>query len=570
MLTLQDKSVRYLASHADEILGKQNEAGEFWPDSGFRAHFNTDYQQFAYYPLAYLFTLKHAENPWFEHPRLLAAVTRSLKNNLAIQQPDGTFLGSSHDAAPQPYANNWRSFTFLRTWELMRGHIGKDLESQCEQGLRKSLVAIEKHTRHETSEARFCRNHNVRNHPIWYLLATYSLGRAFNDEKATAFATEQFERVCAAQHPAGLWFEHNGPVAVYQHVSMSGLSHYHTLSGSPAARVALEKCLEYFRVFTYPSGHPVEVLDGRVRYTGYVMSIHPAQWSQSAAGRSHLHFLLDQLLAAPLGPGYQTHGSWLGLPFFTQFTRDLPATEPAEALPPPLAGDGVHELPQLPVRLIRKGPWTVTLSGFTRPEAPRNRWELDFQTHVSVHHAKAGLIIGGGGGKRQAALSQFTAGSRPLGLPCLALDGSAESSGVASARLKLNYSGFTASVNAAIDGDGVNLAFSVTQKTGEADPSPIFLQLTSPMKGSAPIVTEKGARPEMDLQDELLPDEIGTWIGREGLYKISGVDGARGLLHVLPYNTHWRDGRAPAEKAMSVVALPIGPDSPRQIRITAE
>src|SRR5471030_1034445 len=106
MPLLFDKSVRYLAQHAEEILKHQNDIGEFWPDAGFRAQFNTDYQQFAYYPLAWLYTLDHPDNPWKGNPRLLTAVERSFKNNLRVLQEDGTFLGSSHDAAPSPYAGN--------------------------------------------------------------------------------------------------------------------------------------------------------------------------------------------------------------------------------------------------------------------------------------------------------------------------------------------------------------------------------------------------------------------------------------------------------------------------------
>ena len=103
-----------------------------------------------------------------------------------------------------------------------------------------------------------------------------------------------------------------------------------------------------------------------------------------------------------------THGGWLGLPFFTQFARDLALpqyTEAPAAAVPAIVGDGVHEVPALPVRVVRCGPWTVTLSGFTRPEQPKHRWELDYQAHVSIFHEHCGLIVGGGGGKRQAALS---------------------------------------------------------------------------------------------------------------------------------------------------------------------
>jgi hypothetical protein len=569
MATLHDKAVTYLSKHVEEILSKQNEKGEFWPDPGFRAEYNTDYQQFAYYPLAYLFTLDHPNNAWKGNARVLDAVVRSLRNNLAIEDADGGFMGSSHDQAPSSYPNNWRSFSFLKTWELVRDHIDKKLAADCEDGLRRALKGLHERAKHETSEARFCRNHNVRNHPSWHLLGTFLLARQFNEEKIAAWAAAELERICACQHPAGVWFEHNGPVTVYQHVTMSSLSHYYTLTQSPAAKAALDKSLSFYRVFTYPSAYPVETLDGRVRYTGYVMSIHPAAWSHCAEGRSYLHFVLDRLLQQKLGPGYQTHGGWLGLPFFTQFTRDLPQKEPSESLPRPLVGDGVHEITALPVRQIRRGPWVVTLSGFTRPEAPKNRWELDYQAHVSIFHERSGLIVGGGGGKRQAALSLFSGGSYPLGLPCLASVGTAETTGAASARIHLDYPGFKAILDAEVRDNDVQLTARVEPTGGAASPS-VFLQLPFPMKGEGNIVTSKGHKYEMDIQDELTAEEIGTWIGREKKFKFSGFVGARALIHILPYNTHWRDGRAPAEKAMAVVAQPLSYGAPFQVVITPD
>ena len=304
MPTLFDKSVRYLASHVDEILNLQNEQGEFWPDAGFRAAYNTDYQQFAYYPLAWLLTLDHPENPWKDNPRVLTAVERSFKNNLRLLTDNGAFIGSSHDAAPHAWPNNWRTFTFLRAWELMRTRISRELSDACEAGLRRTLIAIHEHTKKETSQAGHCRDHNVRNHPVWHILATLTLARAFNDEARAAWAINEMERVCQAQHPAGLWFELDGPVIVYQHVTMCGLAHYHALTGSSAAAKALERALSFFRTSTYPSGYPIETLDGRVRYTGYVMSILPATWAASVEGSSYLHFILDRLLKQPLGPGY--------------------------------------------------------------------------------------------------------------------------------------------------------------------------------------------------------------------------------------------------------------------------
>lgn len=568
MSTLKTKAVRYLAKHVEEVLANQNERGEFRPDAGTHAPFNTDYQQFAYYPLAWLYVFKHPENPWTGSARLLAAVERSLLNNVALQVENGDFYGSTHDHGPRPHANNWRSFTFLRTWELLRGQLDPRLEHACEAALRKALGSVVKSARQQAAEKGFAENHHVRNHPFWYFLAAHALGSAFGDADAVRWARETYERVCAAQHPAGVWFEHEGPVAVYHHVALSALSHYHALTGLQAARAALERSLNFCRLFTYPAGHPIETLDGRTRYTGYAMSILPAAWAHLPAGRAYLHFILDRLLEQPLGGGYQVHGGWLGLPFFTTFARDLPDEEPAPAPGlAPLAGDGVHAPEGLPVRLIRQGPWTVVLSGFTRPAMPENRWCLDYQAHCSVFHEKAGLIVGGGGGKRQAAWSLFNGGVRPLGLPCLAESGSAETRGPSGALLRLNYPGFTAQLEAQVNGDAVTLAAQVDRAAANAAPEPVYLQLPFPMKGDAFVVNGTGHKYEADLQHELMPEKLGASVGREGKFTLHGLEGAQALLHLLPFNTHWRNGWAHREKAMGIVAQPLAFGTPRILTV---
>ncbi|MCZ7644042.1 MAG: hypothetical protein M5U26_01965 [Planctomycetota bacterium] len=571
-MTLREKAVRHLARHVEEILDKQDEHGVFWPDAYFVPAHNTDYQQFAYYPLAWLYVLEHPQNPWRGNARLLKAVSRALRNNLKILRDDGEFQMSSHDQAPHWHANNWRGFSWLRTWELLRGRLEPALEAECEAGLRKAFRAIEATARQQAGSAGFAVNHNCANHPSWYLLAAYVLARAFAARDAEAWAAAQLERFCAAQHPAGVWYEHDGPATVYQHVTMNALSHYLALSGSPAARDALRRALGFYRLFTYPNAHPAETLDGRVRYTGYVMSIPPSVWAHLPEGRAYLHFQLDRLLEQPLGGGYQVHGGWLGLPFFTQFARDLPEDEPAPEGLAPLAGDGAYDLPKLPVRVIKRGPWTVIVSGFTRPEQPGVRWTLDYQTHLSVFHERAGLILGGGGGKRQAALSLFTGGSRPLGLPCLASRGSVEPAGPFAVRLKLAYDGFDAALEVAVEPDAVRLAACIERAETARGPglAPFHLQLPFLLKGEGAVTTGSGMKYELDLQQEILAERLGERIGREGRFSISGLADARALLHFLPYNTHWRDGRYTPDKALGLVAQPLNPGQPRELVVRAE
>lgn len=229
----------------------------------------------------------------------------------------------------------------------------------------------------------------------------------------------------------------------------------------------------------------------------------------------------------------------------------------------PVAPDGIHSLPDLPVLVIRRGPWTVVLSAYTRPEAPGNRWVIDFQSHLSIFHERAGLIIGGGGGKRQAAFSLFTESSRPLGLPSLAIGGTVETLSPTSALLSLRYEGFTAHLQVFVSELDVRLTASASGTGG------VHLQLQFPLKGDAPITTASARTWPADVQEEILPEQLGNRLGRQGLFTITGFEGARALLFILPYNTHWKNGWSPDERAVGVVAQPLANNSPRELHIHA-
>ncbi len=563
MSTLRTKAIQYLSNSVEEILARQDEHGVFWPDQGRAAAYPTDYQQFAYYPLAFLYTSNHPANDWQGNKRVLEGAVKSLRYNVLNEDGEGRFLSSSHDSKPGHGAGNWRSFTFLRTWDLLKTHLDSELSEKCEGSLRRALTAMHARAQGATSEARFCRNHNVRNHPIWDLTATLALAQYFGDKNIESFALEQLERAIQAQHPAGVWLEHEGLVMAYQHMTMSGLSHYYALTKSDPALQALMKALNFYRTFYYPNGHPAETLDGRVRYTGFVVSMLPSAWSYSGEGRATLHFLLDHILKEGLGEGYHTHGGWLGLHHMTQFALDVHDVETEapqrETLPPPLVGQGVHEVPELPVRLLRKGRWTVVLSGFTRPEYPNLRWALDYQSHLSVFHEDKGLLLGGGNAKRQAALSTFSGRTcRPLGLATLATEGRLETTGETSARLTLTYPGFTAILEATLSDDAVKLEtqveFDADSKFGE---QPVHLQIPFLLKGEGNVFTGNGPERLLDIQDEILPEDLGDRVGRRGRFVLQGLKDARALILLNPYNTHWRDGWYHSEKNVGIVAQPL-------------
>ncbi len=564
MMSIRDKAICLLSSWVPELLARQDEHGVFWPDAGRPARFNTDYQQFGYYPLALLYATEHCRNPYTGDDRLFRAVERSIRNNLAITDDRGQSLASSHDLEPSRYANNWRSFSWLQTINLLRGRVDASLVQESLVALATVKKAMESLAREVVTEPGFAVGHNARNHPVWVLLAAHCLARQFNDSPLRDWSAAQLDRICAAQHPVGLWMEHDGPVTVYQHVTLSAISHYHHLTGSPVALEAMQRALGFHRIMTYPNGHPVETIDGRVRYTGYTMAILPAAWATTPEGLAYLHFLFDTLLTQPMGQGYHTHRSWLALPFLAQFIQDLPEEQPhTRPLPPPLLREGIHVLGDLPVRVLRQAPWAIVLSGLTRPETPNNRWTLDYQSHLSVFHDRSGLILGGGGGKRQAALSLFHDDPHPLGLPTLARRGTVQTISPSAMQLLLQYDTFTAALTVDVSRDHIHL---VAAAQGSDH---VYLQLQFPLKGDSPITTAYSRTWPIDAQSEILPHQIGDTLGRQGLFTITGLHDAHAMVHLLPYNTHWKNGWAHDDRAVGVIAQPLANGTSHSLTLSA-
>jgi hypothetical protein len=134
--------------------------------------------------------------------------------------------------------------------------------------------------------------------------------------------------------------------------------------------------------------------------------------------------------------------------------------------------------------------------------------------------------------------------------------------------LTLEYPGFEALLDVDVREDGVRLCAQVTRtKALEAPPEPVHLQLPFLMKGQGNVVTGTGTERELDLQDEIMPGELGAMLGRKGKWRIEGLEVARALLLVLPYNTHWRNGWAHDEKAMGIVAQPLSYGAPRHLTV---
>ena len=153
---------------------------------------------------------------------------------------------------------------------------------------------------------------------------------------------------------------------------------------------------------------------------------------------------------------------------------------------------------QLPVSRQQSGDWTVILSGLTGPGF--SRWFLDRQSHLSVYHARLGLIINGAPSKRQPELAAFA--------ESIARDGQANPAGVA-----LAYEGFTASIKAELNHD-VGLTFAL-RPHGPAPPPSVRVALQLQLHPGETLETASGRSVVLGPEPVAI-DDCGSWIRHHG------------------------------------------------------
>jgi len=273
------------------------------------------------------------------------------------------------------------------------------LTAECEY-LARQMAPRRKRSASTSVEIGTGPNHYIR----WVAMARLGadvLGRAAWRRPADAEAA-RYARDC---HPDGYWPEHHGPAVRYNSVSIRGMAMYRRASGCREHDAVIRRAVEFNLKASYPGGAAVETFDERNRYGPRWGVMALDAMALSPMGRRGLVMLLKRRSEhAPRGrDGHRGHGRLAGeVDCLGQLRSGATAPLPWEKK------ISRFRLSDLPAVLRRDGPWTVALSGIPSEPQPHNPYILDRTQLASVHHAKAGLIVGGGNDKRNPHASTFS------------------------------------------------------------------------------------------------------------------------------------------------------------------
>jgi hypothetical protein len=421
----------------------------------------------------------------------------------------------------------------------------------------------------------------VHNIPCHHATGLFLAGRVFQRPDWVEQARAFMDLVLAAQSPHGWWTEHAGPVVLYNRVYLEALGLYHALSGESAVLPALERGAAFHLHYTYPNGAAIETVDernpytllrvvtepdGRTRHEPEQVNLHVGLLF-SAAGRALLAHQYPLVAARDPASFDGAEFMWLGL-----------TAAPAELVPGGPAGPrfamGDRAL------VARHGPWVASFSAYTCPRTP-NRFIQDRQNLLSLYHAEAGLILGGGNTKRQPRWSTLTVGSpnlvSPVGLtreadlaPDLGVDYTPEEARIeelGDTRWALHVTCAGASLVVTIELVNEHHA-RLEYRLGSAAPDgrPVQAHLTFiPYLGSV-LRASDGTADTLTVTPWVKTGL--TWL-QHHRWRLALPATAEVRWPVLPHNPYTDNGASQPQEGRLVVSLPLKPDTPMELALTA-
>lgn len=340
-------------------------------------------------PLAAAWSWKDPANSYYRSRELLGAIMAAGDALVEDQDERGQWVfrkkdGSTWGKIYMP----WTYSRWVRSFFLIREAMPPERRARWEKALRLGYGGI-------AGELASGRVHNI---PAHHAMGLHFAGKALEEPAWTAQAAAFLRKVAASQHADGYWSENRGPVVAYGFVYVDALGVYHAESRDPEVLPALRKTAGFHSYFTYPDGTDVETVDERNPFHAGVRIPNPGlTWTPE--GRT-----------------------WVARQLRLRNGR-IPADEAAALLLWGQEGEGAARDPASDdfdfvlgsgdAAVRRRGPWYLVVSAMTAP-VPGSRWIQDRQNFVSVYHARAGLILGGGNTKLQPAWSNFTVGDETL------------------------------------------------------------------------------------------------------------------------------------------------------------
>ncbi|MCX6955304.1 MAG: hypothetical protein NTV51_24380 [Verrucomicrobia bacterium] len=534
-VTFKSRCLDDLVAAVPAILASQNPAGQF----GKGLWIVTD--QNVLLPLAVAWAQPGENNPFHHRADVLDAIVRGGDALIPAQDADGRFLFLKKDGSKwgQIYMP-WTYSRWIRAYQIVRDAMPPEARARWDRALTLGFTGIAK----EVAGTK-----TLANIPTHHAMGLFFASQVFHRDDWAKIAADFMRRAVGEQHPDGYWSEHSGPVINYGFVYVEAVGVYAAASHDLAMTEPLRRAAVFHGHFTYPDGTGVETVDERNPY-------------ETGVSRGNVGFTLT-----PEGRTYFAHQS-------AKATGRLPADSAATLLRWGEEGEGAagndtdrdfdFRLSRGDAAVRRRGPWFIVVSALTAPFESR-RWFQDRQNFVSVYHARAGLVLGGGNTKLQPRWSNFTAGD----LATFAHRAGDENpefrppAGVihvpASARLlagddlglELDYGGHHAQVRLHIVNDDT-LDYIVTGDAALTAHVTLLPKMAEPLRSAlTPIPAAlKKANVAWD------PSATGPWIAH-GKARLTLPAATRVDWPVLPHNPYRKDGHAEPAEGRIVLSTPM-------------
>ena len=470
------------------------------------------------YPLAVLYTTPGTR--LYQDGDILDKALRAGDAIRDFQEADGRVEFLKIDGSRWgPTYMGWTNYAWLEAYALLGDRLSEARRERWETGL---ILAHD-------GQAREISDLHVHNIPCWKAMSCYRAGQLMGRPDWQEAGTAMIDAVLAEQQPGGYWAEHGGPSTLYNHVYIHGLGLYYTFSGDERLLPALQAAADFHQTFMYPSGAPVETVDGRVKYHGRIMVMGWVGLSACPHGRRLVRYLSEHLDAERDLTRFQ------GGAIASAVQHLIAGDEAPIGLDSPASRQPYQDW----ALVCREGAWFACLSAFT-PPPPASRWGQDRQAFLSLWHDRFGLILGGGNSKNQPEWSNFVADGRFVPDKGELL---ADGSGVT-----LTYGKVRCSLRLQFE-DGKAVI------EGTAEGGPAVQQFVVRTSSGDTIHSAEGKRTQLDDAAVQWPSsQLGAWLEVNGC-RIAVPSGARFSWPSSAFNPYAADGVGPYGSEVGILAV---------------
>ena len=210
---------------------------------------------------AVLFAKKHPDNPRYRDPKMLA---------LAIRMGD-LFADEDEKGTYEPRGDSdWDTYIWLEAYRVLEKDLGDKRRERWKRALLRNSTLVLRPLEERVDFPWYQSPYigTSPNHYAQYAYLIYLCGRVFDKPDWEALGAKVLRRFAMREQSVdGYWGEHNnqGPTTGYNHLTMTPVAVYWEHSKDKDVLPALRRALDFHKYFTYPNGHPVEVINDRNR-----------------------------------------------------------------------------------------------------------------------------------------------------------------------------------------------------------------------------------------------------------------------------------------------------------------